>query len=120
MNVIVGPSLCFGFNFKVDLKAEEIININHLDEPVADEPVIDESIADESVIIKSKSYNIIDSLKKVESEQDKINILEKAVNDNTLGLTVEKKNEYIKYLIIFINKVDDPKLKQLLEDLYVK
>ncbi len=115
MNVIVGPSLCFGFNFKVDLKAEKIININHLDEAVADEPA-----NLEPVIIKSKTDNIIDSLKNVKTEIDKINILNKAVNDNIIGLTVEKKNEYIQYLKIFINKLNDPKLRQLLEDLYNK
>ncbi len=117
MNVIVGPSLCFGFNFKIeeakDLKAEEIININHLDEPVADVDVLRDGLP-----ANLESDNIIDSLKKIESEQDKINILEKAVNANTINLNEDQQNEYIQVLMIFKNNLDTPKLKQLLEDLY--
>ncbi len=109
MNIIVGPSLCFGFNFKSNI----IIDTDYLDEPVADEP-----FNLEPVIIKSKTDNIIDSLNNVETEIDKINILNKAVNANTINLNEDQQNEYIQYLTIFINNLDDPKLRQLLTDLY--
>ncbi len=125
MNIVVGPSLCFGFNFKIE-KDMEIDESQSEDMEIDDLYIDDEPVVEIDVeIIKSEAEikidNIIDLLKNVQGinkKQDKIIILDRVVNENTIGLTTEEKNEYIQVLRIFLNTLDNQKFKQLLIDLY--
>ncbi len=117
MNVTVGPSMCFGFDFKVKKEIEEREETVN-DEPINSPPGVKIDVEIIKSEVETKVDNIIDSLKSDNTEEEKVFILEKAINENTIGLTIEKKNKLLDVLTMFLDNLDNPKLREILVDLY--
>ena len=115
MNVIVGPSICFGFDFKPDKISKKDNNDDLIDE--IEDIFIDDEIPD------TKVNNIIISLKKIESEHPDaipsvLIIFKQAIEENTNNLTNEQKQILEQELLKYRTNINDPKLKELLLTLY--